>query len=468
MARIDTLGNFLTDVATSIRTKKGTTDKITPKDFDTEIESIQSGGGTPNLQEKSITIEENTTTEIVADSDYEGLSKVSVTTNVAGGATGTEIPDGGWAVTKWEEKWDFWHNYIEYSLPRELTVSGIKTVLQGHFEGGGQYQNNFSQLKKIILKKGFASVSCGVNAFANLYNLEVVDMSELDDASMDTGWECFQNDVNLKEVDFNKIKYISRDCFYGCTNLTSPETLPNHFKNIPAGAFNGCKSITFKELNNNITSIGTYANSSGFAFSDCTNLQLTKLPDSLTELYGGYNFTDCKNITISKIPDGITKLSSSAGNDFNGCIGITSMNLNNVTTLTAGSTFSRCTNLSTVMADNVESIGNNVFNTCTSLKYICLPKLTKADNNTFYNSGLVEIWIGENITSAGLTRYFLANTANLEKIYINLPRTTVEGFANYQYGFQGPNTDAARAKIVCNDDNGFLTQEEFKTKISNT
>ena len=82
MARIDTLGNFLTDVATSIRTKKGTTNKITPKDFDTEIESIQSGGGTPNLQEKSVTITENTTTEIIADSDYDGLSKVSVTTNI--------------------------------------------------------------------------------------------------------------------------------------------------------------------------------------------------------------------------------------------------------------------------------------------------------------------------------------------------------------------------------------------------
>ena len=43
MARIDNLTNFLTDVATSIRTKKGTTDKISPKDFDTEIESIKTG-----------------------------------------------------------------------------------------------------------------------------------------------------------------------------------------------------------------------------------------------------------------------------------------------------------------------------------------------------------------------------------------------------------------------------------------
>ena len=43
MARIDTLGNFLTDVATAIRNKKGTTDTIAASDFDTEIASIESG-----------------------------------------------------------------------------------------------------------------------------------------------------------------------------------------------------------------------------------------------------------------------------------------------------------------------------------------------------------------------------------------------------------------------------------------
>lgn len=40
MARTDTLNNFLTDVADSIRTKKGTTDSIPASNFDTEIESI--------------------------------------------------------------------------------------------------------------------------------------------------------------------------------------------------------------------------------------------------------------------------------------------------------------------------------------------------------------------------------------------------------------------------------------------
>lgn len=43
MARIDTLTNFLTDVATSIRDKKGTSDEIPAKDFDTEILSIEGG-----------------------------------------------------------------------------------------------------------------------------------------------------------------------------------------------------------------------------------------------------------------------------------------------------------------------------------------------------------------------------------------------------------------------------------------
>lgn len=43
MARIDTLGNFLTDVATAIRTKKGTTDTILASNFDTEIASIEGG-----------------------------------------------------------------------------------------------------------------------------------------------------------------------------------------------------------------------------------------------------------------------------------------------------------------------------------------------------------------------------------------------------------------------------------------
>lgn len=43
MARTDNLSNFLTDVADSIREKKGTTELIPASEFDTEIDSISSG-----------------------------------------------------------------------------------------------------------------------------------------------------------------------------------------------------------------------------------------------------------------------------------------------------------------------------------------------------------------------------------------------------------------------------------------
>lgn len=45
MARTDNLNNFLTDVATAIKTKKGDTTPIPASNFDTEITNLPSGGG---------------------------------------------------------------------------------------------------------------------------------------------------------------------------------------------------------------------------------------------------------------------------------------------------------------------------------------------------------------------------------------------------------------------------------------
>ena len=60
MARTDTLGNFLTDVADSIREKKGTSEPILASDFDTEIASIESGGDLSEYFYDTITQNTNT------------------------------------------------------------------------------------------------------------------------------------------------------------------------------------------------------------------------------------------------------------------------------------------------------------------------------------------------------------------------------------------------------------------------
>ncbi len=47
MARTDTLGNFLTDVADAIRTAEGSSETIQASDFDTRIEALSGGGNNP-------------------------------------------------------------------------------------------------------------------------------------------------------------------------------------------------------------------------------------------------------------------------------------------------------------------------------------------------------------------------------------------------------------------------------------
>lgn len=92
MARTDNLNNFLTDVANSIRTKTGKTDKIKASSFDTEIKSIETGGREPTLEEVTTTITSNTTTVITPSEGYDGIGKATVITNVAGGSSG-RIPN---------------------------------------------------------------------------------------------------------------------------------------------------------------------------------------------------------------------------------------------------------------------------------------------------------------------------------------------------------------------------------------
>jgi hypothetical protein len=51
------------------------------------------------------------------------------------------------------------------------------------------------------------------------------------------------------------------------------------------------------------------------------------------------------------------------------------------------------------------------------------------------------------------------NCTNLQKIFINLPRATVETFFGYKTFFTANSNTTV--SIICNDDADFITQEEF-------
>lgn len=197
------------------------------------------------------------------------------------------------------------------------------------------------------------------------------------------------------------ITTINKHAFYRVSE-TLDVIFPSTLKTISDYAFYGCKGIKATELPDNITHIEDYS------FYNCSGLELTKLPDKIF-LIDTYAFYGASNIKIKSIPD--------------------------ITTIYTG-TFAGCS-----------SIPQLSMNT----RYIEGGTTTGA----FYNcTGLNAVWIGSSIIT--ITTYAFNGCTNLKKIFIDKPRATVEGMASYSNKF-----GATNSTIICNDDEGFMTREEF-------
>lgn len=79
MARINNLPDFLTDVATAIKTKKGDNTDIPAANFDTEITNLPSQGV---YQNKQMNITTNGNYEITPDTGYDAMEKLRLNINV--------------------------------------------------------------------------------------------------------------------------------------------------------------------------------------------------------------------------------------------------------------------------------------------------------------------------------------------------------------------------------------------------
>lgn len=79
MARINNLTNFLTDVATAIRSKKGSEATIAAEDFDTEILNLPAQG---EYQDKSLEITTNGNYNLLPDTGFDAMNQVSISVNV--------------------------------------------------------------------------------------------------------------------------------------------------------------------------------------------------------------------------------------------------------------------------------------------------------------------------------------------------------------------------------------------------
>jgi uncharacterized repeat protein (TIGR02543 family) len=181
----------------------------------------------------------------------------------------------------------------------------------------------------------------------------------------------------------NKLNELEYGVFLGCSSLQSL-ILPINVKSVGNYVFANCSSMISLTLNAGLESIGA------FAFMNCTALTSITLPKNLQTL-GDIAFLNCSSVeTISinstnsnfttynntlynkdktillyypansvntslSLPYSVKTVSNYA---FYGNKTISSINLNNVTSLKEGAFF-ECNNLSSISANKVKSMGNN-------------------------------------------------------------------------------------------------------------
>lgn len=297
------------------------------------------GGGEVNLQEKSVTITQNTTTTVNPDSGYDGMTKVNVTTNVE-----PNLQDKQVTITE----------NTTTTIQADSNYDGLGTVsVITNVSGGG------------APTKGFTIDS----------------------------WD---NDG-----------YPIAITTYGYT------IIPNYMFYAYSGGSSCFINLQEVTLNNEVTTL----NDNSFQY--CSHLQTINNINNVT-LIGANVFTSCSSLVLTKLPS-VTEIGQSA---FKTCVGIKKLSLESVVEIKNTST------------------GNGTFAAC---------------------SGLKKVWIGSSVTTLG--RYTFYNCSNIQNIYIDLPRATVEAMANYVYAFM--NDSNKKALIVCNDDANFISLAEFDALVVN-
>ena len=128
---------------------------------------------------------------------------------------------------------------------------------------------------------------------------------------------------------------------------------------IQTSAFSGCTSLALTHLPNAVTTIGDYA------FEDCMSLALTHLPNTVTTI-GDLAFSNCTSLALTHLPDTLTTIGVSA---FSNCTSLALTHLPNTLITIKRSTFDGCTSLAlTHLPNTVTTIGDYAFLGCTQLR----------------------------------------------------------------------------------------------------
>lgn len=200
-----------------------------------------------------------------------------------------------------------------------------------------------------------------------------------------------KNFTSLEFEEDSQLKTISEYAFLVCSGLSGELNIPGSVNNIGDSAFDGCEALTSIHLSNGVDTIGI------FAFLECVNVKEVYMPNSVISIGMGalllcenmesLIFEDnmqidvipgsfvglCKNLKNIEIPESVQVIGNGA---FVSCSSLENIEIpRHVITINTG-VFSGCAALSSIKcyAENVPSLGDEVFKACPSDMKIYVPE----------------------------------------------------------------------------------------------
>nr|DAG57925.1 MAG TPA: leucine-rich repeat protein [Caudoviricetes sp.] len=384
MAKTDNLTDFLTGVANAIRTRKGTTAKINPQNFETEIGSITTS---KPEQEKTAALSMSSGNQIISPDDGKVLSKVTITkpTTLTPGNIRKDTNIGGVVGTLEEAKPEQEKTAKATNSKQIISPDSGKTLSSVIVEAAPlpDVNNNiYKNTNKCLINSKNKTLVLGCNN----------SVIPSDGSVTSIGDGAFSNCSGLKSVTIpDSVTSIGSLAFYSCNGFTSL-IIPDSVTSIGPDAFNYCTGLINVTIGNGVTSIGNSA------FSWCGYLTNVTIGNSVTSI-GNSAFAACDEITSITIPDSVTSIGNSA---FMSCSGLTSLTIGNGVTSIGENVFKGCRGLTSItIPDSVKSIGHEAFSGCSGLTSVTIPNsVTSIGHSAFlYCTGLINVTIGNGVTS---------------------------------------------------------------------
>lgn len=410
MARTDTLGHFLTDVADSIRAKTGGSSSITASSFDTEIASIPSGGGGA-VESKDVNFY-----------DYDGTILYSYTKSELNNLTA--LPENPT------------HEGLT-SLGWNWTLQEIKDFLvdKSFADIGQLYEPTDGKTKIYVTIDKYTlnpTLTIGLNGTATIdwgdNSTDTITSDNVSTAVNTTHTYSTAGDYIISISSNTDIRVMAGNYTYGSHFFWSG--IVNSYENV---RYISCvKKVIF---GNNIVLYGEYA--LGF----CYNLESVSLPNNTATLGINtcYKCISLKHITIPKQTNYVI-----AERMFCDCYSLQSVSLSSTTYKFNTNCFNGDSNLSRLCLPNSLTIINSYLVSNCKLELLEMPNnLTSYSMNAFMSLYKLKKIVINNNSSVNFLSGSMYNNYNLKEVIVkgNIGNIYSSAFSSnyncFKYDFTG-------------------------------